>query len=237
MGFDGIEYPLRPGYPVEPQDAEKGLPRLAGVLADHGLVLESVAASLDERIFAGCAAAGVKLIRWGVEIADDGYRASEARAVAELDAAALLCERYGLRVGIQNHYGRYVCNSMGRVHLLERCPSPRIGAVWDAMHNALCGEEPEIGLELVWDRLFMVNLKNGYWRRTDGPEALEAGWDVQCTMGPDGLASWPRVARYCASQGWSGPVCLTAEYTAAGHVDRLVAEDLRYARGLFTAGT
>ena len=65
------------------------------------------------------------------------------------------------------------------------CPGcsadPRVGsryisAVWDAAHNALNGEEPELGLNIVWSHLCLVNLKNAFWRCTTGPEAEDAQW-------------------------------------------------------------
>lgn len=49
IGFSGIEFPLRNGYQVEPENAEKGLPQLAGQLDGYGLKITSVAGSLSER--------------------------------------------------------------------------------------------------------------------------------------------------------------------------------------------
>lgn len=55
MGFDGIEFPLRPGFRVEPEDAEKGLPALSGRLSEYGIKVTSIAAAPDEKSFTGCA--------------------------------------------------------------------------------------------------------------------------------------------------------------------------------------
>jgi len=108
-----------------------------------------------------------------------------------------------------------------------------IGVIWDAAHNALAGEEPEMGLDIVCSHLLMVNLKNGYWKRKTGPEAEEAEWEVYWTNGRQGLASWRRVANYLKKRDYSGVICLTAEYSAHDQVNRLIAEDIKFARSLF----
>ncbi|MDD4140401.1 MAG: hypothetical protein PHN53_13540, partial [Eubacteriales bacterium] len=63
LGFDGVELPVRPGFQLEPDQVEKGLPQVAARLATHGVSIMSVAGSLEEPFFAGCQAAGVPLIR------------------------------------------------------------------------------------------------------------------------------------------------------------------------------
>jgi hypothetical protein len=76
-------------------------------------------------------------------------------------------------------------------------------------------------------------LKNAIWVRTNGPEAEVAEWGVYWTSGRHGLASWPRVVAELKRRGYAGTVCLTAEYTDEASVERLVAEDLAFARSLF----
>jgi len=89
------------------------------------------------------------------------------------------------------------------------------------------------GLEVVWPHLCMVNLKNAFWQRTTGPEAEVATWRHYWTSGRQGLASWPRVIAELRRRGYSGTVCLPAEYTDEEAVDRLIVEDLAFAQGLF----
>jgi len=80
----------------------------------------------------------------------------------------------------------------------------------------------------------MVNLKNAFWLRTNGPEADCAEWKYYFTSGKQGLASWPRIIRYLKKRGYQGVICLTAEYSAHDQVDRLIAEDIAYVKKLFT---
>ena len=108
-----------------------------------------------------------------------------------------------------------------------------IAAVWDVAHNALNGEALDLGLDIIWPHLNMVNFKNAYWHRTNGPEAVVAEWDVFWTSGRHGQASWSQVATLLKQRGYSGVVCLPAEYTDEPAVDRLIAEDIIFAKSLF----
>ena len=134
---------------------------------------------------------------------------------------------------MQNHYGRMVCHAMGLRHLLRGYEPSCIGAVWDAAHNALQGEEPELAIDILWQVLLMVNLKNAFWQRTNPAKAEQAEWAPYWTSGWQGLASWPRVAAELKRRSYSGVVCLTAEYSEEKEVNHLIAEDLLFARGLF----
>jgi len=234
LGFDGIELPVRPGYQVEPQNVTRDLPRVTKQLADFGLKIFSIAGPADEATIAACAEAGIPIIRIGVFIGEEGYMASVAKAQGEFNALMPLLDKYGVKLGVQNHCDRYICNAMGLRHLIEKYNPKHIGAIWDAAHNALNGEDPEMAIDIVWSHLCMVNLKNAFWRRTNGPEAEYAKWEPYWTTGRHGLASWPRVAAELKRRNWEGVICLCAEYSDENSVNRLIAEDIAFAKSLFT---
>jgi sugar phosphate isomerase/epimerase len=233
LGFEGIELPVRPGYQVEPENVGKELPRVARQLADYGIKITSVAGPTDEATMAACAEASIPVIRICVGIGPEGYMATEAKLHQEYDALVPLLDRYGVTLGIQNHCDRFVANAMGLRHLMEKYEPGHIGAVWDAAHNALNGEEPELAIDIIWSHLCMVNLKNAFWRRKTGPEAEHVQWRHYWTSGRQGLASWPRVAAELKRRSYSGVVCLTAEYSDEPAVDRLIGEDIAFAKSLF----
>lgn len=233
-GFDGIEFPLRGGYQVEPKHAEKELPRLVQTFSEFGLSVFSVASSTEEHIFAGCAEAGIPIIRiMPVITHKEGYMASEQRIKRELEKLLPLSEKYGVKVGLQQHYGNNIVDSMGLLHVLEQYQPGHFGAIWDAAHDAFAGQQPEYGLDIVWSHLCMVNFKNAFYRRKNGPEAKQAEWERYFTLGTQGLASWPRAAAYLRNRNYDGVVCLTAEYTQEEEVDRLIQQDIVYAKTLF----
>ena len=233
FGFDGIEFPLRDGYQLEPKDAENGLPKLVKQLDEYGLKITSVASDTSEKVFAGCANAGIPVIRImaGVNL-KIGYLASIEQKKRELDTLIPLCEKYGVKVGIQQHYGPMVSNSMELKQLIEQYNPKYIAAVWDAAHSALAGEETEQGLDILWSHLCMVNLKNAFYKLASGPEAENAKWERYFTLGRKGLSSWNRVFDYLKNKNYSGVICLTAEYSDEEHVNQYTASDLTYAKSL-----
>ena len=235
FGFDGVELPVRPGYPVTPENVTYELPKAVRILGEQGLTIASIAGPTDETTIASCADLGIGLIRIMVRMQKgEPYREGEARIRREFDALVPLLDKYSVMVGVQNHSGsREVCNAMGLRHLLERYDPKHIAAVWDAGHNGLEGEPPETALDIVWPHLGMVNLKSAYWQRITGPEAPFAEWKPYWTSGRQGRANWPRVVAELQRREYSGVVCLTAEYTDEPAVDRLIAEDLNFARELF----
>ncbi|HZU02414.1 MAG TPA: sugar phosphate isomerase/epimerase family protein [Ktedonobacteraceae bacterium] len=234
LGFDGVELPVRPGYQVTPERVTTGLQEAVHILADCGLALASISGPTDETTIAACGELGIPVLRVCLDIpAQVPYLEHEARLQREFDALVPLLQRYGVTLGIQNHYGRFVANAMGIRHLIEKYDPRHIGAVLDFAHCALNGEIPELALDIVWSHLRMVNFKNAYWQRTNGPEAQAAAYKVYWTSGRQGLASWARVAQELKQRGYSGPICLTAEYSDEAAVDRLISEDITYARSLF----
>jgi sugar phosphate isomerase/epimerase len=233
IGFDGIELPVRAGFQVEPETVGKTLPEFAKRLSGHGVKIYSVAASTDESVFAACAEAGVPVIRIMVNIDQDGYKVTEERTKRKLEQLVPLCEKYGVKVGVQQHYGNFIIDSNGIIRLMDNLSSDHVGVVWDAAHDAFAGQQPEYGLDIVWSHLAMVNLKNGFFIRSNGPEAETAEWKRHFTTGRHGMAHWPRIANYVKERNYTGVVCLTAEYTDLDNKDSYIAEDLAYAKSLF----
>lgn len=236
LGFDAIELPVRPGFPVEPDHIERDLPAGVRALADEGVRVLNITAACaldDERLYNACAAAGVGMNRVMFHLAGRDYLSAEAAARRQLEAALPLCQRYGVQIGIQNHSRAFVpVHAMGALSLL-RDLDPRYAAlVWDPAHQALEGMDSDAALDVIAAHLCMVNLKNAYWRRTSGPEAAEATWRIWWTSGAQGRASWRRVIARLRKLDYRGPICFSAEYSAEERVDELIRQDLDYARGL-----
>ena len=233
LGFTGIEFPLREGYQVEPQFAEKDLPVLVQKLKAQDVAVTSVAGDTRESVFAGCAAAGVPLIRvmyW--HDLDKSYLDTEAALRREIEGFLPLCEKYGVTVGVQQHCGASVNSTMEMLHLLEQYDPKLIGGIWDAAHSGLAGEEPEQALSIIWDHLAGVSFKSAMYRRTNGPEALRAAYEPFFTTGAQGLCSWPRALAYMAKRGFTGNICMPAEYTDEANEELYAAIDNRDIKAL-----
>jgi len=234
LGFDGIELPVRPGFQVEPETVEKDLPAAAKQLAEFGIRIDDIASVPDEKTIAACAESGIPMIRICADIrAGEKYLDAEVRMQKAFDQLVPLLDRYGVRIGVQNHCNRSVGSAIGLRRLIEKFDPKHIAAVWDPAHCAIDGEPAYLAVDILWSRLCMVNLKNALYLRTTGPEADDVGWKSYWTSGRQGLASWPEVAGLLKERKYEGPVCLTAEYTDHDSVDRLIAEDLAFARSIF----
>lgn len=228
MGLNGVEYPVRDGYEVHPGNALEALPELARVLGAHGVRISSVASVTEERVFAACQRAGVPMIRimLGADRAK-GYMASERAWVDQLQALRPLCRRYGVKVGIQPHYGYGISSTMEARHLLERLDPDCFGIIWDAAHSALAGEEPEQALDIAWDYLVLVNLKTAYYRRVSGPEAAHAQFVPYFTTAAHGASDWERIVCELKRRGYEGGLCMPAEYTDEAGVEDYLRADIR----------
>lgn len=232
-GLGAIELPVRPGFQVEPETAAVDLPRAVNSLTALGVRVPSIASSPERGIIDGCAMAGVPLIRVMARILPgERYTTAEARLRAEYAALEPILHDAGVKVGVQNHCGSYVPNALGLRTLLADLDPDCFTAVWDAAHEALVGMPPEFALDVLADRLGMVNLKNALWERSGEPDAQAAHWQPYWCAGRVGLADWRRVIAELRRIKYSGVICLTAEYSDASSVVRLVAEDVAYVRAL-----
>ena len=132
---------------------------------------------------------------------------------------------------LEHHFGPMISHSMELYQLLKDYDPKYVGAIWDSAQSILAGEEPEQGLDIIWPYLCQVHLKNVFYQRTSGPEN-RAEWTRYFTTGRQGLASWERVAGYLMKKQYKGAVILTHEYTDQSSVNRLLKEDLDYAKTL-----
>ncbi len=83
LGFKLIELPIRPGFPVEPARIEQDLPAAVKLLGDLGIGVVNVTAALpldDERLYAACAAGGIRMNRVIFKRVHPSYWESEAAA-------------------------------------------------------------------------------------------------------------------------------------------------------------
>jgi sugar phosphate isomerase/epimerase len=235
LGFEAVELPVRPDYQVNPENVDKELPKAREVLASLGITVASVAGPYnDERTIAACAEAGVPIIRICPAIFPElGYMKSTAKWQKELDSLIPLYDKYGVALGIQNHCNAWIPHALGIRYLIEQYEPKHVCAVWDPAHCALDGEDPRLAVDILWSHLRMVNLKNAYWVRTSGTEAEHVQWKSHWTSGRQGLCSWPLVVQVLKERKYEGVVCLTAEYSDHESVDRLIAEDIAFAKSLF----
>lgn len=224
LEVSNIEFPIRVGYDITPDNCVEKLPILVEEFKKEGINVTSIAGNVDERIFKAMNLSGIELMRvmlWYDPTTD--YRDAEDNFVKMLDEAAEYCEKYNTKVGIQPHAGPYVATVMELKHLLDRCNRKYIGAIWDTGHAGIAAEIPKKSIDLIYDYLFMVNLKSANFRKIikeDG-SIFYHQYFVPASESP---CSWEESISYLKEKGYDGMYCSHAEYSFPD-------EPLRYADG------
>lgn len=233
LGFDGVELPIQAGYQVAPQNVSRRLPEAAMILSDFGLKIGSVVGPADETMIAACGQAGVPIIRVtaGIPKGKD-YLTAVADCQRQWDNLLPALERHGVALGIQNHLGRFVAHAMGLHHAIGQYDPRYICAVWDPAHNALQGEDVDLALDVLWSHLRVVNLKNVCWQPGRRRRGKAVRWELRWTVGREGLADWQAVANELTVRGFTGDICLSAEYSDREATSQLISEDIRFAESL-----
>lgn len=242
IGFDGVELPVRPGFAVTPENVEKDLPEAVRILGEHGLVIASVAGPTDEPTIAACAATGVPIIRTLVKVPEGaGYLAAMNDAIRGYEKLLPTLENSGVTIGIQNHCNREVSSVMGIRYLVEKFPTSAVAGVLDVGHCGLAGEFADLAVDILWDHLCLVNLKNAVWRRTNDEKEEIPEFGSFWTLGRDGMGNWKSFLDELKKRNYTGDYCLSAEYSAnvgedltgeSDQLNQMIAEDLAYARSL-----
>ncbi len=237
LGFDGVELPIRPGFQVEPENVIKDLPKAVKIFADNGLKIGSISGPqgpVDETMIVACGQAGVPIIRICAEVyKDKGYFQVIEDHQRDWDKLVPILDKHGVAIGLQNHSVRHVASAMQVYHAMGKYDPKHICFVWDVGHHIKQGEDIDTSLEIMGRHLAMVNLKNTYFTRVSGLDAPVAQWKNYWTTGPYGILDWALAAEELRKRNFQGDICLTAAYTDKEATDRLVREDIEFAKKVF----
>lgn len=245
LGVQAIELPIRPGYQVTPETVKTSLPAVVRALAARNLTICSVAAPLDDAIITACGDNGIPIVRTMVGIdLKKGYAACIADARASYDKLIPMLDKTKVRIGVQNHSGNSIGSAIGLYHLMERYDPRHVCAILDMAHCGVAGEPTEACVDLLWDRMpNLVNFKNAYRERVNGPEEDEAIYRTHWTTGRHGAFSWSGLVAELRRRNFTGTFVLPGEYfDPAGQPQRMgddvlpyLATDVAYLRGLADA--
>jgi sugar phosphate isomerase/epimerase len=232
LGVNAIELPIRPGYQVTPENVATALPKAVRALESYGLTICSAAAPLDDVIVSACGDNGVTLIRTmvSVDLEKARYAATIAQHRARWDALIPLLDKTGVRIGVQNHSGNAVGSAIGLYHVMERYDPRHVCAILDMAHCGVAGEPVELSVDLLWERMpGLVNFKNAYRERVNGPEDSEAVFRTHWTTGRHGAYSWSGLVAELRRRDFKGTFVLPAEYfDPSGEPQRMGDDVLPY---------
>jgi sugar phosphate isomerase/epimerase len=247
FGVDGYDFPIRPGYAVNPDNVATALRELARALRAEGLALPMCTGDhtlLDpadpfaERLMALLAENGVGLLKpgtWRFRPEMDYWAAVDA-ARRCLEGWARLAERHGVAVCLQTHSGPWLgCNAAGLMHLLRGLDPRHIGAYLDCGHLALSGEDFFMACNIVGPRFRILGVKDMKKARVerDGRRPVQR---MAVPVG-EGVVDFEDVFANAKRVGFDGPVTMHVEYAGSDEAGLAATQrDARAYRAAMAAG-
>jgi sugar phosphate isomerase/epimerase len=218
VGLDGADLTVRPGYPVNPDNALTELPKAAKAFQSAGLVIGLVTAPTNlidpegraaQSLFDACGKAGVPAVKIGYFPYKGKYDAALAEARKHLAGFAKLAAKTGVRACYHTHSGNYLGSNAAALRLLLQDLDPHhVGAFVDTGHTAVGGGPIRMELDLVRPWLALVAIKDMAW------EKAKQGWRPHVVPAGEGMVRWNEFAQGVKECGFDGTISLHGEYEA-----------------------
>lgn len=227
LGVDGVELPIREGFQVTPQTINSMLPKAKQIFESRGLIIGSIAGSLEKKTIQAMGESGISILRVCVPIdIQKGYFESVVEYRQKILSLENDLKENGVKIGLQNHHGYNIQTALALRHLLEGIPSEIAGSVVDFGHCGLAGEHSDMALDIAGDTLLMVNFKSAYWARVNDLDEKEGKHQVVWCSSQFGLYSWQEAFECLREINYSGLICLPAEYNHIGDESPLIGNDV-----------
>jgi sugar phosphate isomerase/epimerase len=219
-GVEGADLCVRPGYPVNPENAKTALPAAAKRFAEEGLCIPLITTPGDftearidhaESLFGACADAGVKLVKlgyWSMEA--DGYWATIDRCRTRLESFAKLAEKTGVKPIVHNHSGSTMgLNSCSAMNIVKGFDPNLVGVFSDVGHLSIVGEPYPMAFDIVKEYVCACAFKDLVRKKNpDGSWAIDV-WPLGM-----GFGNFPQVMKLLKDMAFSGPISFHCEYSS-----------------------
>ena len=219
---EGADFCVRPGFPVEPENAPEKLPQTVKKFKDAGLSIPLVTTPGDfldpeepvaEKVLGACGQAGVKLIKLGYwHMEEEGYWGTVENIRRLLEGFVKLAEKHQVKVMIHNHSGGTMgLNSSSVMNLMKGFDPKYLGVFADAGHLSLVGEPLPMALDIVKEYLSAVAVKDLIRERVmvDGKRE----WKLSVVPLREGFVDWNTLARLLLEMQFAGPISMHSEYS------------------------
>jgi sugar phosphate isomerase/epimerase len=218
-GVEGADLCVRPGYPVNPENAKTDLPAAAKRFADEGLCIPLITtpgdftdAGMDyaDSLFEACAEAGVKFVKLGYWYMEEGgYWATIDRCRARLEGFAKLAEKTGVKPIVHNHSGSTMgLNSCSVMNIVKGFDPKLVGVFTDVGHLSVVGEPYPMSLDIVKDYMSALAFKDLV--RVKNPDG---SWAIDVWPLGMGLGNFPQVMKLLKDMAFAGPISFHCEYS------------------------
>jgi len=224
LGYDGLDLAVRDGHAINPKNVFSDLAAAVQSWKDAGIECSMLSAGTSFtdptdpetiNMFEAAAMAGVPRIKIGyfTYTLGDVFNELWTHGRRMLEGFEKLSQSTGVQTLYHTHSGRCLgSNCAGLRHLLEGYDPVHIGAYVDLGHLAINGEDVQMGLPMLRDRLSVVGAKDAHHIRDPRPQARAAFVDKFVLLG-QGAAEWPEAIALLKSWGFSGPLTIHTEYT------------------------
>ena len=242
FGFDGLDFTVRPGYPVNPDNAEKELPRAAEIARQMGLSMPLVtpdraveADERTERLWAAAAEAGAAFLKIGYWAFGEGedYWSGVEKIRRDLEGLCRLAEKYGVRAAFHQHSGLdYGCNCAAAMDILGGFDPQHVCLYMDPGHLSVDGESLPMAFSIIKGYLGLMAVKNPRYTPEEAEDHTRWRLDWNTPLA-EGLVDWEQVLSLAGEHGFAGPIDLHSEYDLPlDTVIEWTRRDLKYIDGL-----
>ena len=224
LGYDGLDLAVRDGHAINIDNVTDELPGAVRAWRELGVDCSMISSSTDlidpeaadaVTLFEAAAAAGVPRIKMGYFKFNPGDSFEELWSLARrrLDGFERLSRRTGVQTMYHTHSGQCLgSNCAGMRHLLQDYDPRQVGAYVDLGHLAINGEDVQIGLAMLRDRLSAIGGKDARHFPDERPDRRARFADGFVLLG-QGAAEWPEAITLLKAWGFNGPITIHTEYT------------------------
>ena len=221
LGYDGIDICIRPGHPIQMDNAAKLLPQAMRIWEKQGLTCPLATATVDlnrptqqaEDLYAACAEAAIPRLKigfWQYKADDDYWRAVES-ARTDLAGFVRFSKQYQIQTCYQIHSGSCLgSNCAGLMHLIKGFDPQYVGAYPDLGHLVLDGEDWDMGFSMIKDYISVVGIKDVLYLRQ--PEGQMPSYIPCFVKVGEGCVNWHRSLRKLCRHDFDGPLTVHTEY-------------------------
>ena len=203
-GYDGYDLAVRPGHPVNPDNAATALPQAQTQMEQAGLQIGMVTGNFDlltadhplaEPLLAAMDSANVRLLKLGYfrfEPQTMDYWEQVENVRRAFAAWEKLASIYNVKICYHTH--SHYCmglNAAALMHLLRDFDPAYLGAYLDPGHFAVDGEPFDFGLAMAREHLSILSVKDVLVERVEknGHGAAKALW----VAAGEGIVDWTAV--------------------------------------------
>ena len=222
-GYDGYDLAVRPGHPVNPDNAATALPQAQTQMEQAGLQIGMVTGNFDlltadhplaEPLLAAMDSANVRLLKLGYfrfEPQTMDYWEQVENVRRAFAAWEKLASIYNVKICYHTH--SHYCmglNAAALMHLLRDFDPAYLGAYLDPGHFAVDGEPFDFGLAMAREHLSILSVKDVLVERIEknGHGAAKALW----VAAGEGIVDWTAVFTELRRIEYDGFLSIHCEY-------------------------